>query len=252
MMNTVDMFGLSVSCFTLEEAAEKLSELAQSGKTSVVFTANTEAIVMMSTNGEFRTAYKNADYVFPDGMPLVWFSRIIGERLPERVTGADLLPELCRIAEKKNLRIFFLGGTPEVTPIAVLNLLKRFPTLQVAGIATPWINLTDQKDLHSDLVNLINGSNSDIVFIGFGVPKQEIWIARNQYRLKTGVILSVGGSFDFMAGKTIRAPLWMQKSGLEWLWRLLYEPKRLWKRYLIGNIRFLRIAWIEWQKQKSK
>ena len=247
-MKTVRMFGISLVAVTLGEASEWLSIMAQKKETRLIFTANTEAIVLMRSNEEFRNAYSAADYALADGMPLVWFSRLIGDRLPERVTGSDLLPELCRMAEKKSLKVFFLGGTPEVTPKAVENLLKRFPALQVVGIATPWIDLSDGDSVSSGIVESINQSGADILFVGFGAPKQEIWLERNNERLKTGIIVTVGGTFDFLAGKTVRAPLWMQKSGLEWLWRLLHEPKRLWRRYLIGNARFLVIAWREWRK----
>ena len=243
------MFGVSVAAVTLGEGAEKFSEIAHKKESRVIFTANVEHIVLLSSNPEFRKAYGAADYVIADGMPLVWFSRLIGDKLPERVTGSDLLPEICRMSEKKSLKVFFLGGTPEVTPKAVENLLKRFPALQVVGMATPWIDLSDSESVSSDLVESINQSGTDILFVGFGAPKQEIWVTRNRKKLTTGIVLAVGGTFDFLAGKNIRAPLWMQRSGLEWLWRLLHEPKRLWRRYLIGNIRFLVIAWREWRRK---
>jgi N-acetylglucosaminyldiphosphoundecaprenol N-acetyl-beta-D-mannosaminyltransferase len=244
------MFGISVASVTLSEASEVFSEMARKKETQVIFAANTEAIVLMSFNQEFQKAYHEAVFVLADGMPLVWFSRLIGEALPERVTGSDLLPELCRMAEKKSLKVFFLGGTEDVTPKAIDNLLKRFPSLNVVGFATPWIDLSYNEEIHSDLFETINQSGADIVFIGFGAPKQEVWIARNRNRLKTGIILTVGGTFDFLAGKTVRAPLWMQKSGLEWFWRLLHEPKRLWRRYLIGNTRFCQLAFKEWKKRR--
>ena len=248
-MKTVRMFGISVADVTLIEASERFSEIARQKETRVIFTANVEHVVLLSSDPEFRMAYGAADYVLADGMPLVWFSRFICDALPERVTGSDLLPEICRMAEKKSLKVFFLGGTPEVTPKAVENLQRRFPALQMVGIATPWIDLSDGESVSSGLVESINQSGADILFVGFGAPKQELWITRNRKRLKTGIVLAVGGTFDFLAGKTVRAPLWMQRSGLEWLWRLLHEPKRLWRRYLIGNVRFLVIAWREWRRK---
>lgn len=250
-MKSVRMFGISVASLTLAEASEVFSEMARKKETRVIFTANAEHIVLMSFNREFQKSYHDADFILADGMPLVWFSRFIGERLPERVTGSDLLPDLCRIAENKSLKVFFLGGTDDVTPKAIANLLKRFPTLQVAGFATPSIDLSEQQEIHPDLVETINQSGADILFVGFGAPKQEVWISRNQKQLKTGIVLAVGGTFDFLAGKTVRAPLWMQKSGLEWLWRLFHEPKRLWRRYLIGNALFCKLAWLEWKKRGS-
>ena len=249
-MKTVRMFGISVASITLSEASEVFSEMARKKETRVIFTANAEHIALLTSNREFQKAYNEADFVLADGMPLVWFSRFIGERLPERVTGSDLLPELCRMAEKKSLKVFFLGGTEDVTPKAIENLLKRFPRLNVAGSATPLIDIEGNEKTHSDLLNTINQSDADIIFIGFGAPKQEIWIARNRNLLKTGIVLTVGGTYDFLAGKTVRAPLWMQKTGLEWLWRLLHEPKRLWRRYLIGNARFSQLALKEWKKRR--
>jgi N-acetylglucosaminyldiphosphoundecaprenol N-acetyl-beta-D-mannosaminyltransferase len=250
-MKSVEMFGLSMSGFTLAEAAETFSEIARKTETRLIFTANAEHIGLMNSNEEFRSACIGADFIVSDGMSLVWFSRLLGQGLPERVTGSDLLPELCRIAEKKGLKVFFLGGMPEVTPKAVESLIRRYPSLKVAGMATPWIDLNDRQETHREVIESINSSQSDIVFIGFGAPKQEIWASRNRTLLRTGIVLGVGGTFDFLAGKTVRAPLWMQKAGFEWLWRLVHEPKRLWRRYLIGNLRFLTIAWKEWQKQRT-
>lgn len=250
-VETVNIFGVSVARMTLSEAAETFSEEARKQETLVVFTINAQHIVLMSQEEEFRGAYHLADWIVPDGMPVVWFSRLIGKILPERVTGSDLLPELCRMAVKKALKVFFLGGTPEVMLNAMSNLQKQFPTLKVVGMASPQIDLKEKEDREEDLIYTINSSSPDIVFVGFGAPKQEIWTIRNRSRLKTGIVCMVGGSFDFLGGKTIRAPVWMQKAGLEWLWRLFHEPKRLWRRYLIGNFLFLRIAWKElWNLRK--
>ena len=247
----VETFGVPVASMTLRNAAELLAEIAHEKSTHVVHTCNVEHVVLMNSNEAFRNAYKRADWVFPDGMPLVWFSRLIGRPLPERVSGSDLLPEVCRIAEKKGLRIFLLGGTSDVTPLAQKKLLELFPKLQIAGIATPWIDLEKCGDHDDNIVDTINTTHPDILFVGFGAPKQEVWTDRNRHRLKTGVICMVGGTFDFLARKTIRAPRWMQEAGLEWFWRLCHEPKRLWKRYLIGNLIFLGLVWKEWKIQRK-
>ena len=199
----------------------------------------------------YREAYRAADFVFADGMPLVWFSRLIGRPIPERVTGADLVPGLCEIAARKGLKVFMLGGAPDVTPDAADILRKRNTCLEIVGVSTPPLNFEDDDEINSTVIESINRVSPDILFIALGAPRQEVWAYRHRDQLDVGFILGVGGAFDFMAGRLNRAPEWVQKSGFEWLWRLVHEPKRLWKRYLVRDMRFIGIAYREWRKQRS-
>jgi len=242
------MFGLNFNSVTLEQAAEYLSSIERKGLPVLVFTPNVDHIVLLNSNPEFEEAYKNAGFICADGMPLVWFSALIGKKLPERVTGVDLVSSLVSKASEKRLKIYFMGGKTEVTPIAVSKLQSTFPDFILAGISTPPAGFENNEKENTVLLNTINQSSPDILFVALGAPKQEIWAYRHREKLNAGVIVAVGGAFDFLAGAIRRAPKFVQTLGLEWLWRLIHEPTRLWKRYLVRDRAFLGIAWHEWKK----
>lgn len=246
------MFGLNFNSVTLEEAAEHLSNLLRDRLPVLAFTPNVDHIVLLNSNPEFEEAYKNAGFICADGMPLVWFSALIGKKLPERVTGVDLVSSLVSKASEKGLKIYFMGGKAEVTPIAVAKLQSAFPDFVLAGISTPPPGFENSAEENAVLVNTINQSSPDILFVALGAPKQEIWSYRHREKLNVGVIVAVGGAFDFLAGRIQRAPEFVQRLGLEWLWRLIHEPTRLWKRYLVRDRAFLGIAWHEWKKIRLK
>ncbi len=250
-MEVIELFGLAFSQVPLSEAIEALGKRAGEKKGLLVFTPNVDHLVLIETDSSYRNVYQEADWVFADGMPIVWFSRLVGRPLPERVTGADLVPGLCRIAAEKGLRVFILGGAPDVTPLAAERLFKMNPRLEIAGIATPPQGFENDDAINLSIIDVIKRASPDILFVALGAPRQEIWACQNRDRLNAGIILGVGGAFDFISGRTKRAPAWMQKLGLEWLWRLVREPKRLWKRYLVRDMRFIGIAYREWRKQRS-
>jgi exopolysaccharide biosynthesis WecB/TagA/CpsF family protein/anti-anti-sigma factor len=185
---------------------------------------------------------RSADLINADGMPLVWLSKLLGAPLKERVAGADLVPELCEAAALHNARVFLLGGQEEITNKAAEKLVQDNPGLEICGVATPFVNIEGEKidDEENDrqLVEQINQAKPDILFIGFGNPKQLVWFQRNRDRLEVPVSIGVGGTFDFIADNVKRAPVWMQKNGLEWIYRLTQDPKRLWKRYVVGLAKF--------------
>jgi len=173
-----------------------------------------------------------------DGMPLVWYCRSHGFPVSERVTGADLLCQLSSFAADRQWRIFLLGGSPSLAEQAAASLKKQRPDVSIVGVATPEITLNDLCDGTSNsamdsVVEHINSSRPDVLFINFGNPKQELWYQRYREQLDVAVAVGVGGAFSFLAGQRKRAPLWMQRCGLEWLFRLKEEPRRLWKRYFI-------------------
>lgn len=245
------MFGLEFDCVTLSEAVQYVLTSAERKITGLVVTPNVDQIVKFDNDREMFTVYKNAHFIFADGMPLVWLSKILpGNRLPERVTGADLLPAVCEAAASSGKSVFFFGGDPGIAEKAVKKLTAKFPQLVIAGTCCPDYGFENNEILSCEYVKIINASNADILFLGVGAPKQEKWGQRYLSELNVGPMLCVGAAFSFAAGIYKRSPSIVQKSGLEWLWRLLSEPRRLWRRYLIDDMRFLSLALRELSRAK--
>lgn len=242
-MNTVLIFGLKFNAVTLLVAAEQIANAADIGEKCMVVTPNVDHIMMLETDSEMRQIFQEALFCYPDGMPLVWLSRLTrGLSFPERVTGADLLPAVCKIAAQRGKRVFFLGGNPGVAEKAAQNMGNEFSGLQIAGTYCPLMGFEQNESEKNNILELINKSKVDILFIGVGTPKQEKWAWKNIDQLHVGPILCVGAALDFAAGITERAPMFVQRVGCEWLWRLCKEPRRLWRRYLLRDSRFLVIA----------
>jgi len=187
---------------------------------------------------EVRRIHNAAGLVTPDGMPLVWLSRLMGFFHVERVYGPDLMLALCARSVSQRYRHFFYGGAPGIAEKLVLRLQSRFPALQVSGTySPPFRPLTPEEDIA--VVRRINAVRPDIVWVGISTPKQECWMTEHVGRLCAPVLIGVGAAFDFHAGVKRQAPRWMQQSGLEWLFRLVTEPRRLWRRYFLNNSCFL-------------
>ena len=188
----------------------------------------------------FREVVNRADLVTPDGMPLVWMMRLKGLHNQQRVYGPTLMLHVLEAAAREKIPVGFYGGTPEVIELLVEQMQSRFAGLNVAfAVSPPFREMSRQEDL--EVVEQINSSGARILFVGLGCPKQEIWMAEHKGKVNA-VMLGVGAAFDFHAGVKRQAPAWMQRAGLEWLFRLFTEPRRLWKRYLYHNPRFLVLA----------
>jgi len=248
------ILGLPIDNLSMEETVDNIFTMIDQFKTDnsprLIGSVNVDNLVMTHSwlpgktprHPEMLDILRSADLINADGMPLVWLSKLLGAPLKQRVAGADLVPALCKAAVKHDARVFLLGGQQEVTNKAAEKLLNDNPGLQICGIATPFVNI-EGKNLDDDkndlpLVEEINQARPDILFIGFGNPKQLIWFQRNRDRLNVPVSIGVGGTFDFIAGNVKRAPLWMQNNGLEWIFRFTQDPKRLWKRYVVGLAKF--------------
>jgi N-acetylglucosaminyldiphosphoundecaprenol N-acetyl-beta-D-mannosaminyltransferase len=239
----VELFGLKFSAVTLEQAADLLLRDGANRTRGLVITPNVDHVVLISKNDRLRAIYQHARWLFADGMPIVWLSRLRGHpRLPARVTGADLFVRLCAKAAGTNLRLFFLGAAPGVAATAASAVEAACPGLKIAGVYSPPIGFDDSVVETRRIIELCNAARPDVLFLGLGTPKQEFWAAANMDRLDVGPILCVGGAFDFVAGRTVRAPRLVQTVGMEWAWRLAHEPKRLWKRYLVRDSRFIGLA----------
>ena len=195
-------------------------------------------VVTAQEDEQFRQVLNRADVATPDGMPLVWALRSFGAERQQRVYGPTLMLQLCEQAAKDGHRVFLYGGRPETLPLLRARLTERFPALIIAGeYSPPFRPLTlDEERL---LRERIHNADPDLIFVGISTPKQEMWMADHRECFPGVVMIGVGAAFDFHAGRVKQAPPWMQKIGLEWLFRLLSEPRRLWKRYLLVTPRFL-------------
>jgi N-acetylglucosaminyldiphosphoundecaprenol N-acetyl-beta-D-mannosaminyltransferase len=239
------LFELHFSALTLQQATAQIIVAAKAKVKGLVVTPNVDHIVMMQNDKEMKKIYQHSLYVFADGMPLVWMSRLISGRskgLPERVTGADLLPQVCAMASQSELGIYFLGGNPGVADEAAQNLSKVYPGLKIVGVYSPPFGFEMDSTETRNIVDDINRQGTDILFVGVGAPKQEKWAWQHLDSLKVGPIICIGAAFDFAAGKVKRAPSFVQAIGCEWLWRLLKEPRRMWKRYIIRDSQFIPMA----------
>lgn len=231
----ISIAGVMVDNVTLSEAVLRVENLARAAGPSVVVTPNIDHVVKLHRDAEFRRIYEAADLVLADGMPLVWAARFLGTPLKERVTGSDLFPALCACAALSGLRVFFLGGREGAAEKASEILRAANPGLMVCGVYSPPLGFEKDTIENKKIERLLSEARPDILFVGLGAPKQEKWIWKHARAVGVPVSIGVGVSFEFVAGMVRRSPRWMQRSGLEWLWRLGSEPKRLWRRYLIED-----------------
>jgi N-acetylglucosaminyldiphosphoundecaprenol N-acetyl-beta-D-mannosaminyltransferase len=205
---------------------------------AVVVQLNAFSLVTAQEDQAYRNAVSNADLVVPDGMPLVWLLRLRGNWNAERVYGPDLMLLLCEEASKRGWRCYLYGGQPGVPELLKEKLTARFPGLLIVGtLSPPFRALTPEED--QEFCAKINSAQPDILWVALGGPKQDTWMFEHRDRLKVPVMHGVGAAFDFLTGRIPQAPRWMMNAGLEWLFRLIMEPRRLWKRYTITNLKFL-------------
>jgi N-acetylglucosaminyldiphosphoundecaprenol N-acetyl-beta-D-mannosaminyltransferase len=252
-MSTINFFNLAFNAVTLDKAVNKIVEAAVIHQRGLVVTPNVDHIVMMEQDHEMLEVFQQALFRFADGMPLVWLSRLLFKNpLPERVTGSDLFPAVCQAAGREKLTVFFLGGNPGVAESAATKLKTRYPDLVVSGVYCPPYGFELDQVETKHIISLINESGAHLLFIGVGTPKQEKWAFANLSSLNTGPILCIGASFDFIAGTVKRAPRFIQKAGFEWLWRLIKEPRRLWRRYILRDSRFILLTFLELINIKKK
>ncbi len=216
---------------TTSEAVAAIEQMVTSRRPHYLVTANVDFVVQGQSDPELRRILAEAHLVLCDGAPLVWVSRLLGNRLPERVAGADLVPVLLRVAAKKGYRVFFLGATPDAAEQAVLRLRLEHPSLVMAGHYSPPFSSLEEMD-NVEIKRRIREARPDLLFVAFGCPKAEKWIARNFRDLDVPVTVGVGATIDLLAGRVKRAPDWMQRAGMEWMFRLGQEPRRLWRRYV--------------------
>ncbi len=233
-----NILGVGVSLTDLDQAARQVESFLADGGGHYVCVCNVDAVVTSLKDPGFRRIQNQADLVLPDGMPLAWGARLLGFGPQRRVRGPDLMLALCQRSLAGGYSHFFYGGREGVPERLARKLVSRFPGLRVAGcFSPPFRPLTPEED--EQVVATINASGADILWVGLGAPKQERWMASHRGRVKVPVMVGVGAAFDFHSGTVKEAPRWMQRSGLEWLFRLSREPGRLWQRYLLRNTTFV-------------
>lgn len=240
-MSRMKFLNTEVDNLTMDEAVSKIEQLIINKKTSYVVTPNVDHIVKLENDIEFQSVYKNADLILTDGMPLVWISKIKKNPIKEKVSGSDLFPKVCDLASKKGYKIFLLGAAEGIAAKAAINLEKKYKGLNIVGTYSPSYGFENKKEEIDNIIKIINKSKPDILAVGLGAPKQEKFIYKYRNQLNVPVSLAIGASIDFEAGNVNRAPRWMQKSGLEWFYRLIKEPKRMFKRYLVDDLKVLPI-----------
>ena len=235
---TVEIMGCTVYNVDIHEAVEWILAEAESQTPSFAVTPNVDHVVMLRKNSEFRAAYNAAAISVADGMPLLWAARIKKTPLKQRVCGSDLIAPICSGARDRGLSVFFLGGRPGAADIAAQRLQEQFPGLQVAGTSCPPMGFNNNPAENQRAIDQVRAAKPDILFVGLGAPKQEIWLHRNLQQLAVPFSLGIGAGIDFTAGFVERAPVWMQNSGLEWAYRI-YRDRRLAKRYLWNDLPYL-------------
>ena len=234
---SLSILGVPFDNVTTDQTLETISGMIASRKPHYIATANVDFTALAMYDEELRRILLDAHLVVCDGMPLVWASRWLGNALPERVAGSDLVPKLLTIATEKNWSVYFLGGQEEVAQKAIQKVREGHPKLRIAGMLSPPFKPLQEMD-HIGICAQIRATDPDLLFVSFGCPKQEKWIAMNYQRAGAPVTIGVGATIDFLAGRMKRAPRWMQLTGLEWLFRLLQEPRRLFKRYATDFVVF--------------
>lgn len=230
------LFGISVSDTTVDRAAAWIVRRASHRLSAQVSFLNADCVNIMHRNPDYRQALMGSDRVFADGIGVTLAARLAGHKLQDNVNGTDLFPVLCQHAAAAGIGIYLFGAREGRASAAAAKLQNANPGLVVSGTHHGYISGADDEDR---LIDEINASGAEILFVALGAPSQELWIARNRHRLTPPVILGVGGLFDYYSGSVKRAPSAIRKARLEWVWRLAMEPRRLARRYLIGNVEFL-------------
>jgi N-acetylglucosaminyldiphosphoundecaprenol N-acetyl-beta-D-mannosaminyltransferase len=232
---------LWIDSLTFAEALDEIASLVRAGRGGSVFTPNVDHVMLAETHSGLREAYQRASLALVDGMPLLWASRLLGTPLPEKVSGSDLIMPLAALAAARGWGVYLLGGAPGVAEEAAARL-RRFCGVRIVGCDAPQISADGSCEADRLVIERIRRAAPQIVMVALGAPKQELWIRRVLPQLRPAVLVGIGASLDFVAGRVRRAPRWMSSLGLEWLYRLAQEPRRLWRRYLVRDPMFLLVA----------
>jgi N-acetylglucosaminyldiphosphoundecaprenol N-acetyl-beta-D-mannosaminyltransferase len=239
MTNRVNVLGVGISVLNLQTALNEIAAAIRDQRKGYICVTGVHGVMEAQNDAAFRDILNRAFLCTPDGMPMVWMGKIRGYREMRRVYGPDLMLEVCAWSERNSCRHFFCGGAEGAADLLAGKLRARFPGLEVAGTFTPPFRALNTRE-EKQLQEIVHAAKPDIIWVGLSTPKQEKFMAEFLPKLDVTLMIGVGAAFDFHSGRVRQAPRWMQRSGLEWLYRLCQEPRRLAKRYLTNNPRF---AW---------
>ena len=251
-----ELNGIPIDRMTLNEATAaviaQLKTRGQSADPLLIMGPNAQLITLAARNPQFAQALRAAGLSVPDGISVVLASRWLGQPVPERVTGGDLMERLCLESARHGLSVFFLGGLPGAAEQTARRFEQRDAGFRTAGVCCPPVGFERDPAAQERIRQQIREAQPDLLCVAFGAPKQEIWMLENVPSLPVGAAISVGAALDTQAGLRKRAPKWTHRIGLEWLYRLVREPRRLWRRYLIGNTHFLLLVGREWWRLRGR
>lgn len=238
MEKRVKFLNTFVDSLTMDETLEKIQRYIDNKECVQHVVINASKVNLMQQDEELTKIINECPLINADGQSIVWGSKFLGNKLPERVTGIDIFTELVKISAKKGYKPYFFGAKEEVVTEVVRKFKEKYPDLKIAGYRNGYFKDEESKNIAED----IRKSGADILFVAFSSPKKEFWIKEHMEIMQVPFAMGVGGSFDVIAGKTTRAPKWMQKCGLEWFYRFIQEPRRMFKRYIGGNLRFVNLV----------
>ncbi|MFK5878231.1 MAG: WecB/TagA/CpsF family glycosyltransferase [Flavobacteriaceae bacterium] len=239
MKNRIEILNTTIHNYSMQETLNIIGTSIEEDKQMHHVVVNAGKIVSMQKDLQLRKSVNESDLINADGQAVVWASKILGKPLKERVAGIDLMVNLVELAHKKSYKVFFFGAKEEIVTAVVSKYSEQYSAAIIAGYRNGYFKKEEEKKIAKQ----ISDSGADMLFVAISSPTKEIFLFENKILLnKVNFIMGVGGSFDVVAGKVKRAPLWMQKNGLEWFYRFIQEPKRMWKRYLVGNYKFLTLV----------
>lgn len=249
-LNRVEFMNTYIDNVTKAEAIEHIEKCICERKISQIITPNVDQIVRMEKDEYFKEICNSCELLLVDGTPLMWIAKAYKKPFKEKICGSDLMPELCALAAKKGYKIFILGAAPGVAALAAEKLQEQNPGLIVAGTYSPPLGFEkDEKELER-INQILLESEADMLFVGMGVPKQDIFVYENMHKYKIPTSFSIGGTIDFIAGRQKRAPKWVNKIGMEWFYRFLCNPKRMFKRYFVDDMKILRL-YFKYRKKEA-
>lgn len=241
-LNRMKFMNTHLDNVTREEAIAHIERCIDERRIGQVITPNVDQIVRIERDPYFKEICEHAELLLADGHPLLWIAKRNGTPIKEKISGSDLVPALCERAAEKGYSIFLLGAAPGVARRAADKLRQKLPDLKIAGVYSPPLGFERDQEELDKIDQMLYDSRADMLFVGMGVPKQDIFIYENMAKYQIPMSFSIGGTIDFIAGEQKRAPKWMSDHGLEWFYRFLHDPKRMFKRYFVDDIAIVRLA----------